>query len=124
MITEFKKYDKQSLRTVYIKTEIFNKMLANANASIKVIPRDVELQEYYEAYLKDCKILNKPPLSKANYEKEYFFISCSFKTYEENVPSEILLEKALDVHSIRVEYAKDSYGKNIDDELKITYRIK
>lgn len=122
MIKEFKKYDKEAQRTVYIKTETFNKILAEANAAVRVIPRDVEIHNQYQAYLHNCKATGEKPLSKFEYSKTYVFCSCSFETYE-NAPSGIIISKALGIKSVKVKYAKDYYGRMTDDELEVTYRI-
>ena len=122
MFNEFKKYDKESQRTIYIKTETYNKILANANASVRVVSRDVELHNQYNAYCRNCEIDNETPLCEYDYEKKYFMCSCSFETYE-NAPATLLMSKALDVMAISVKYAKDYYGRQTDDELEVRYHI-
>ncbi len=122
MINEFKKYDKESQRTVYIKTESFNRIMENANAAVRVIPRDVEVHNQYNAYLQTCEATGEEPLDVFEYGKTHASYSCSFETYE-NAPSNMLISKALGVEAVKVRYAKDHYGRITDDELEVTYHI-
>lgn len=122
MIKEFKKYDKEAQRTVYIKTEKFNELLESVNAPVKVIPRVIDLENRYEAYLHNCSISGKEPMSESEYDREIPHSLCSFEV-QENAPAELLISKALDMKAIKVEYAKDSYGRVTDDELEIRYHI-
>lgn len=122
MIKEFQKYDKSAQRTVYMKTADFNNILEKANAAVRVIPRNTELKNSYDAYVHSCHVSCESPLPIYEYGEKYFMASCSFQTFT-NVPSEILLSKALGVKSVCVEYAKDMEGHQTDDELEITYRL-
>ncbi len=122
MFSTFKKYDKEAQRTVYIKTEDFNKILADTNAAVRVVPHDVETHNQYNAYLHNCETTGEKPLSEYEYGKAYEFCSCSFEIYE-NSPANLLISKALGVKSVNVKYAKDYYGRITDDELEVTYHI-
>ncbi len=122
MIKEFEKYDKEAQRTVYIKTETFNKILTEANAAVRVIPRDVDVHNRYVAYEQYCEAAGEKPMSEFEYDRAYLGYSCSFETYE-NAPSELLISKALGIKAVDVKYAKDYYGRMTDDELEVTYHI-
>jgi hypothetical protein len=122
MIDTFKKYDKKAQRTVCIETETFNKILAEANAAVRVIPRDVEMRNRYVAYEQNCKETGEVPMSEFEYSKTYPYDSCCFEVYE-NAPAKILISKALGVQSVSLEYAKDYYGRMTNDELEVTYHI-
>ncbi len=119
MIKEFRKYDRESQRTVRIKTKDFNTLLAKANAAVRVVPYDVAIRNQYNAYLQTCKDTGKKPVPKAEYEEWYFFAACCFEVYK-NAPAEILISNALDVAINDVVYAKDQYDRVLD-ELVVTY---
>ena len=122
MVKKFKKYDKEAQRTIRIKTDEFNTLLEDANANIRVIPRNIDLRNQYDAYVHNCKMFGEIPLSEFEYDRKYYCAACSFEV-NENVPVRLLICKALDVKSIDVRYAKDSYGHFRNDELEVSYRI-
>ncbi|MBO5551451.1 MAG: hypothetical protein J5966_05780, partial [Lachnospiraceae bacterium] len=100
MIKELRKFDKAAERTVRIKTEKLNEILAGVNAPVKVIPYDVELRNQYKSY----QALSNETLSEVEYEHQYFCYKCSFETHE-NIPAEILISRALGVKRAKVKYA-------------------
>ena len=51
MFEGLEKYDKESTRTIYIKTDAFNELLTHANCGVKVIPRKEGLSASYIIYL-------------------------------------------------------------------------
>ncbi len=117
----FKEYDKEARRILYIKTENFNKMLADANAAVRVVPHDVEIRNQYNAYLHDCEVYDEEPLSEYEYGKAYGYCRCSFET-RENADAGLLMAKALGVKTISVKYAEDYFGRMTDDELELYYK--
>ncbi len=122
MIKEFKKYDKEAKRTVYIKTETFNRILEETNAAVRVVPRDVDVRNQYNAYLYNCESNGEKPMSIFEYSRNFAFCSCSFEQCE-NASAEKLISEALGVKEVNVKYAKDYYGTITDDELEVTYHI-
>ncbi len=122
MIKEFRKYDRESQRTAYIKTEKFNALLAGAGAAVRVIPYEAELRSQYGAYLQNCEAAGKEPLTEHEYGREYAHFACSFEVCE-NAPAGLLISRALDVKAVKVKYAEDWYGRVMDDVLEVSYRM-
>lgn len=122
MIKKFREYDKDATRTLYIKTDEFNGLLASVGCNVRVIPRDVQLHNDYCAYEQNCLNAGDPPLSKVDYINKYSTYTCSFEI-SENAPAELTISKALGVSSVKVTYAKDWYGRWTDDELEVRYSV-
>lgn len=122
MNKEFEKYDKDCQRTIYITVDAFNKLLAQADAGVTFLHRDEALYGKYEACLDSCEQGYETPLSMEMYEARYFTEKCSSIT-EDNKPAYASICKALGLRSIACEWAKDSYGRQLNDELEVRYRI-
>lgn len=122
MNKDFAKYDKESQRVVFIKIDTFNEILKKANAGVQVICRDVELHNSYQEYLNNCGNCFDVPIGIKKYEERYFTKKCSVVT-ERNIPACISICKALGFKSVAYEWAKDYYGRQLDDEIEVKYRV-
>lgn len=124
MNKDFKKYDKNARRTVYIEIEILNKILQDANAKIVFIARDTELSNCYQAYLENVKKEIAPPLPLHIYESKYFNAKCSVENYnEDETPACIKICEVLGIKTVSYEWSKDWCGRQMSDEIKLTYTV-
>ena len=118
----FEQYDKQCHRIIYIKVDEFNEILANTKAGVMVLHRNISLHNNYQAYLDNCRIAYEVPLNIEQYEKRYFMAKCSSVT-KNNTPAHVSICQALGLKSVAYEWAKDSYGRQLSDELEVRYTI-
>ena len=129
MFEGLEKYDKESTRTIYIKTDAFNELLTHANCDVKVIPRKEGLSASYIIYSEKCKEAGDVPISKERFENEryphyricYDFSECMDK--HENADCGQIIADALGVRNISIQYAYDNRRKLTDDELTVSYQV-
>lgn len=120
MAEQFKVLDKNATHTIQITTKEFNQLISELGGSPRVIPRDEALEEEYQTYL--CSSGDKPPVSKDVYEERYFYCACVFDNPDpENRPAEMVMGDLLGVKSLSVCYAKDYWGRNMNDTLELRY---
>lgn len=120
MNKDFKKYDKNCQRKVYIKIDDFNKILSSTGIMFSY--RNMALHNKYQAYLETCMKCYTVPVGFDIYEKKYFSEKFSVIA-PDNKPVEASICKALGIRSIAFEWAKDSYGRLLNDELEVRYRV-
>ena len=62
------------------------------------------------------------PVSKSIFEEKYFKAKCSVETAV-NTPGCVLVCNALGLRSVSYEWAKDYYGRQLNDEIELKYHI-
>ncbi len=122
MNKEFRKYDKTAWRMIYIKIDDLNRILSNANAGVKFLHRNVELQREYEAYLHNAINDYEVPLSIEIFEERYFRAKSSVET-SGHTPGSVLICRALELKNVAYVWAKDLNGRELDDELEFSYKM-